>query len=320
MILRCCLLLLVFFSPAVAQPAQHSQTESDIESHTQSQLRVVSSIRPLHSLLSAIMHGSGKPALLLDSSQSIHHYSLRPSERRLLANADLLFWIGDALESFMPRILHALPDHTRGVKLIETDQLLLLPPRQTDSNASGSNNHHTHATVDPHIWLSPANAILMAKKMAAVLSEAEPSHAAVYQQNTIKLTARLNQLQKKIRLSFPQKKFNYLVYHDAFQYFEDSIKVKPLAVISTNEEQTPGARHLKRIHKLLTDNKVNCIIYNTSTLPPIVNNLIQDHASLAVYLEPTGQQFKSGEDLYFQLMHTMIDAYKQCQINNSPRP
>ncbi|MDH5393000.1 MAG: zinc ABC transporter substrate-binding protein [Gammaproteobacteria bacterium] len=315
MILRCCLLLLVLFTPVLALSAEQSATGSDVKHKSASKLKVVTTIRPLHSLLSSIMQGNGKPVLLLDSRQSIHHYSLRPSQRRALADADLIFWLAESLESFMPRVLKAIPEQIHVVKLIDTKGLLLLEPRTISADADKKHRHgdEHRSHIDPHIWLSIDNALLIAAKMSETLSMLDPAFKHLYQNNLIRLSARLNALQKKISLSFDKRRFDYLVYHDAFQYFENAVNIKPLAAISKSEEQRPGIRHLSQIQKLLSDKQVSCLVYNTKPLPAIAANLIRDTAISPVYLDPTAQDFAAGTELYFQLMQAMHNAYAQCQ-------
>jgi len=258
------------------------------------------------------MQGTGTPVLLIDSNQSPHHYSLRPSQRSTLAHSDILFWVGDELESFMPRVLNAIPKKVKVIELIEASGLTLLEPRR-----DGKHNHHHDAhhdgDHDAHIWLSIDNAIVMANVMASTLSQFDKNRENIYQSNLTKLTKRLAQLKKDIQHNFKTSNFNYLVYHDAFQYFENLIHTKPLAAITTDEEQAPGMRHLSEINQLISKNKINCLIYNTSSVPAIVRNLSPQKGMKMIYLEPLGQDFKPGPDLYFDLLKSLATGYQQCR-------
>ena len=309
MILRCRLLLLIFFtssfSLANALASDNSSLSKPLEHGLTKNLTIAVTIRPLHSLLSIIMQGTGSPVLLLDSNQSPHHYSLRPSQRSTLAHSDILFWIGEPLESFMPRVLSALPKKVKVIELINSSGLTLLAPRS-------EHDDHGHHQLDPHIWLSIDNAIIMAGVMADELSRLDEQRRNIYQTNLKKLTIRLQQIKKEIEKSFKETDFNYLVYHDAFQYFEQQINLKPLAAITTDEEHAPGIRHLSEINQLISKNKISCLIYNTPTLPAITRNLVNQKTTKKIYLEPLGQNLESGPDLYFNLMQSLSTGYQQC--------
>ena len=305
MILRCRLLLLIFFLLSSFAPTISQATEGQT---AKSKLRVVTTIRPLHSLLSNLMQGVATPVLLLDSSQSVHHYSLRPSQRSTLSHSDILFWVGENLESFMPRVLNAIPKKVQVVELLNTKGLKLLEPR--------SNTQHHHSSFDPHIWLSIDNAISIARKMSASLIRFDPEHQLLYQSNLLQLTNKLLEQKKSISAKFIKPEFNYLVYHDALQYFEEQINIAPIATISTDEEQTPGIRHISKINKIIKNNTINCLIYNTPTLPAIARNLIDNKKILTVHIDPLGQNLKADPDLYFNLLDSITNGYVQCQAQS----
>jgi len=307
MILRCSLLLLIFFTSSTSVAAVTSNIPTgSTESLTKKQT-IVTTIRPLHSLLSFIMQGTGQPVLLLDSNQSPHHYSLRPSQRSTLAHSDILFWIGEPLESFMPRVLNALPNNVEVIELITTKGLTILTPRSEENHGT-----HHHGQQDPHIWLSIDNAIIISRVMAAALSRIDKTQQAIYQTNLNNLTTRLKSLKKDILSSFQETDVNYLVYHDAFQYFENLIHAKPLAAITSDEERAPGIRHLREINQLITKHKINCLIYHTPTVPAITRNL-ENHKNIKkIYIEPLGQNLKPGPDLYFELIQSLSTGYQQC--------
>lgn len=328
MILRCCLFLLVFFTSVATNAAEANQPGAQMRAVTEhahaKKLTVVATIRPVHSLLSFIMQGTDKPILLLDQTSSVHHYSLRPSQRRTLAHADILFWIGEPLESFMPRVINSLPRKVQTIELIETKGLALLEPRSAKTEAEGDahkHDQHSHDSlhgahhdehVDPHIWLSIDNALTMATQMAKTLSQSNPALKALYFTNLKKLAERLSNEKKRLLKSFHQSDFNFLVYHDAFQYFETQINIKPLIAISTDEERTPSIKQLRKVNKVIANNSINCLIYNTSTLPSITRSLQKNNMS-KIYIDPLGQSFTPGADLYFNLLESLASRYQQCQ-------
>jgi len=320
MILRSHLYRLIFFiaglclssSVVAATPEQPTKLKPQSSQKT---ISVVASIRPLHSLLSQLMQGVAEPVLLLDQNQSAHHFSLRPSQRNTLSHADIIFWIGEPLESFMPRVMKALPRQVKTVALIANKKLHLLQPRSADA-------HHQHGhgqtSIDPHIWLSVDNALAMAGQMLQVLSQSDPEHTANYQENFRQLKSKLHQLKQQLATSLSSKNFNYLVYHDAFQYFEAELKIAPLAAISNDEEHAPGMRHLVFINQLINKKSISCIIFNTSQPPAVARKLTKAGSIQQLFVQPLGQSFKAGPELYFELMSSLAKAYQQCSQLQSP--
>lgn len=309
MILRSHLHRLIFFlagiclstSPHAATPEQSAKLET-----SQSTIRVVASIRPVHSLLSQLTQGVAEPVLLLDQNQSAHHFSLRPSQRNTLSHADVFFWVGEPLESFMPRVIKALPRQVKTVALISNKKLHLLEPR------SANDHGHGHTSIDPHIWLSVENALAMAEQMQQVLVSHDPGHRTTYEHNYLQLKNRLVQLQQRLAQSLNSKNFDYLVYHDAFQYFEAALKIAPLAAISDDEEHAPGMRHLVSINQLINKKNISCIIFNTSQPPAVARKLTKAGSIQQLFVQPLGQNIKAGPELYFDLMSSLASAYQQC--------
>jgi len=309
MILRCSVFLLVFFISAAAQATKPAEKTPSVNTDP---LTVVATIRPVHSLLSSITQGVTTPVLLLDQTASVHHYSLLPSQRSTLNHADLIFWIGAALEGFLPRVLNSLPRQVKVIELIEAKNIRSLQPRgSVDEHAGHAHGHHNE-NIDPHLWLSIDNAMAMAQSMTTALSKADPANKAIYQTNLKKLIKRLQQTKNKTLQEFKNANFNYLVYHDAYQYFENMIKVKPLSAISNDEENAPGIRHLTQVNQLISKHKINCLIYNSYKLPAIVNNLIDQNIT-KIQIDPLAQNLKPGPELYFNLLDSISSGYQQCR-------
>ena len=177
---------------------------------------VAVTIKPVHSLVAGVMKGVGEPQLVMSTSASPHHYSLRPSERRALANASLIFWVGPELESFMPRILHSLDQSSTVIALIEAEGLLRLPARTVHHHAE------TESRIDPHIWLSPQNAHIMVDVIANELGRADTAHAHIYDANRKRLHQRISETDGQIGRKLAANTSAFLSYHDAYQYYENA--------------------------------------------------------------------------------------------------
>lgn len=268
---------------------------------------VVVSISPLQALVSGVMRGVAQPTLLLYSSQSPHHASLRPSQLRALNQARLVFWIGPQMETFLPSVLSNLGPHTKTVALMANPKLHLLPRRNTH-NETG---HGDHPALDPHIWLSSYNAGIMVNEIAAQLSELDPKHRAIYMNNAhrmqLKITALHNQLAGKL---VPGA--GYISYHDAYQYFEKEFGLHHLGSVSQNEELQPSAKHVRELRQLIQQQSIHCIVYDAPIRPALIDTLLRGSSAQAVELDALGLLQPNDQRSWFVLMQNLADNFAQC--------
>ena len=177
----------------------------------------------------------------MHGGQSPHTFSLRPSDARALDGADVLFWIGPALEQPLQRIPPNLRV-TRSVAMLEAAGMELLPARELGDSDDA---HHDHAApdggetafVDPHLWLSPGNAIAMSEEIARVLSQVDPANAGRYDVNAAQLVQRLTTLDKDLRVKFSDATAPYAVFHDAYQYLEQRYGLHAAGTVTTRRAQ-----------------------------------------------------------------------------------
>ena len=290
MLLRSLLLLssLLCLTPALAQP------------------RVVASILPIHSLTDAIMQGIAEPELLIPAQASPHDWTLRPSQRRALQEADLIIWVGSSLETFMPHILQGTPDSVRDLELTSLPGLELI-------RKEGDDHGHEEAHIDPHIWLDPKQSIIIARGIARKLTEIDPQHADRYQANLESLTTRLDQLDRELReATAPVQARPFVVYHDAYGYFIRRYGLLQVGQVTLSAHQQPGARHLRELRAQLMGGTVRCLFTEPQFQPAIVSNLIEGtHVRLAE-LDPIGSSLKAGPEAYFQLMNALSESLTSC--------
>jgi zinc transport system substrate-binding protein len=290
MMLRSLLLLsaLFFLTPALAQP------------------RVVASILPIHSLTDAIMQGVAEPELLIPAQASPHDWSLRPSQRKALQEADLIIWVGTSLETFMPHLLQGTPDSVQNLELTSLPGLELI-------RKEGHDHDHEEAHIDPHIWLDPNQTIIIARGIARRLAELDPQHATLYQQNLDSLVARLNRLDRKLReATTPVQSVPFVVYHDAYGYFIRRYGLHQVGQVTLSAHQQPGARHLRELRKQLMDGSVRCLFTEPQFQPAIVGNLIEGTDVRLAELDPIGSSLKPGPEIYFQLMNELSASLTEC--------
>jgi len=279
--------------------------------------RVVASITPFQTLIASLMEGiASKPQLLVKNGGSPHDYSLRPSDLKLLKEADIIFWAGPNLESFLIKPLNTIVEKQKPIiiQLDKTPGLLLLPTR----NSTGEQHEHaegdncTHALIDMHFWLDPNNAILLTDLMAKTLSNFDPLHANIYKQNANRFKIQLKALDSKIVMELKEVKATpFIVFHDAYQYFEHHYGLKGVGAITLNPEVPPSVKRLRFIRQTIEKTKAHCVFSEPQFQPKLVQSIVQDLPIKTGELDPLGKG-NSSSNGYFVLLENLADSLKSC--------
>jgi zinc transport system substrate-binding protein len=303
-------LLLIFFTLAWASSV-HAKD-----------LQVVTSLKPVHSLTAAIMGETGTPTLLISGSASPHTFSLKPSHARALEKADLVVWIGAALERFLEAPLTNLASNALSLPLIEAEGISLLDAR-TGGIWSGQedNDHHDHAdhdehdgeALDPHIWLDLSNAIAMTRAIETALNEVYPEQAAIFSENAKALRAQLRKLDQDIEaLTQPVTNRPYFVFHDAYQYFEKYYGLTPLGAVTASPDIRPGARRLTDLREVGDAQSRICVFAEPQFEPRLLNILTERENATLAYLDPLGSDIPAGPEQYEKTMRALVDNLVTC--------
>jgi len=269
---------------------------------------VVVSIKPIHSLVAAIMREVGTPVLLLESSYTPHAYALKPSDAQRLADARLVVWIGPQLESFLARPLAALSHPARLVRLIDAPGIDPLPLR-------GVHDHGETTTGgrDPHFWLDPLRAIAAADVISDALIAADPPNAARYRHNRDELKMRLRNLHEDIeRKLAPLRDATFVVFHDAYQYLEQRYKLKLAAFLTIDPELAPGAARLRTTRDIIRDASVSCVFAEPQFQPRLIGVVAEGLPVRVGTLDPLGLDINAGVDAYFRLMTGLAANLADC--------
>lgn len=276
--------------------------------------RVVASILPVHSLVAGVMEGAGTPALIVKGTGSAHLYTLRPSGARALERADLVFWVGPTLETFLEKPLKSLSGKASVVALVETPGLELLRPRGGGFWANGGKARADHAgerNVDPHIWLDPANAKKMVAAIRSALVRKDPLGGDIYRANARRLIHRLDRLARDLEgLIAPVREVPYLVYHDGFQYFERRFGLNALGSVTASPERKPGPRRVRKIRELIERGRVACVFGGPRI--PFIAILIEGSRALSATLDALGTGLTPGPDQYFAMMRANGFSLVRC--------
>ncbi len=279
---------------------------------------VVASVRPVHAIASAVMKGVGQPQLLLPAGASLHAHAMKPSEARLLSRAKVVFWVGPSLEAFLVKPLAALAGKARVVSLLNTQGLETLPARAAGLDAGHDHDHgHEHAAdptlPDGHIWLDPRNAVAMANAMAEALAVADPVNAQDYWANAETFSRDAMALDRDLHVRLaPVRDKPFLVFHDAYQYFETRYRLAAQGSVSLSPEQPPSARRLAAIQERMRQGGAVCIFSEPQFEPRYVQMLVEGSGARIGVLDPEGAALKDGPDLYFSLLNGMADELVRC--------
>lgn len=308
---------------------------------------VVTSIKPLHSLVAGVMQGVGEPHLLVGGGESPHTYSMRPSDAEALSNADVIFWVGEELETFLERPIANLGADARAVALLHAPGMTLLEfpedgdEAHTDDHADGEDEHagdhpddheeaaddhhddhhddepgehaHHHAGTDPHVWLDPANARAMVAEIVAVLADVDAKNADIYRRNGADLTARLEQLEADTTETLkPYRDIPYFTFHEAFRYFGSRFGLDSQGAISLSPDRQPGAQRLREIRAEIGRYDRACIFAEPQFPPKLVDVIVEGTPARTGTLDPLGAALAPGPDLYLDLIRSNRDAFANC--------
>lgn len=298
------------------------------------QPRVVATIKPIDSLVAMVMQGAGEPHLLIAAGASPHTYSLKPSDAQALQQADVLFWVGEGLETFLEKPLRALPEKAKVVELAHAPGVTLLPYRAEgpghadadddaggheghhDADADGHGHGHTHAAGSPdmHIWLDPANAQAIVRAVAAALTEADAGRAELYRSNAEQAVDRLQQLDATLRQQLtPLAGRAYIVFHDAYQYLEHRYGLQPLGAVTVSPERQPSARRIATIRDAIVASGAVCVFAEPQFPPKLVQTLTEGTPARTGVLDAEGgAAIPAGPGAYPAIMLGLADALRDC--------
>lgn len=295
--------------------------------------RVAVDIAPVHSIVARVMEGVDAPGLILRAGTSPHDYALRPSDAALIDGADVVVWVGPNMTPWMDGPIDALAGRAKVLMLDEAPGVTLLPARDAGpfepdhhegegpeeaARPEGHEGAHGLDGMDGHVWLDPANAAAFAQAVAATLTAADPEHAAVYEANAAAFGAETTALSDEIssRLA-PARGKPFLVFHDAYQYFEKRFDLPAAGSLALTDGEAPGAARIADLRARIGAEGVVCAFAEPSFDPKLIETVIEGSAVRAGTLDPEGIALTPGPDLYPALMRGLAESLADCL---APKP
>lgn len=306
---------------------------------------VVASIKPVHSLVAAVMEGVGEPELLVKGAASPHAYALRPSEARALERAKVVFWVGEGMETFLAGPLETLGGNARVVELVKAHDLVELDFREggpfeahdhgdheghdhahddddDEAGHDGGDDHaheghghegHDHGAIDMHLWLDPSNAKAFVREIEEALSAADPDNAATYEANADALKEKLDALIAETDAALaPVRGRGFVVFHDAYQYFENRFDIQAAGSITVSPEAIPGAQRLTDIRAKVAELGATCIFAEPQFEPRLISVVAEGTQARTGVLDPLGADLEDGPELYFELIRNLTTSLTTC--------
>lgn len=349
------ILLVAAFLAGIFLPPLHKHNKNFKSQSTNQKTKILVTIKPLYSLVLGLTKNVPgiQTELLLSPPHSPHTFHLKPSDVNKIVQADLIIWVGPELENFLITPLANLKAKTQLLPLIKTAPLTLLTVRQDehwephdhshepetydhnhnpDHDHNHDHDHHDHDhhdhsadSIDPHIWLNTQNARAMVLTISETLQKRDPRHRAIYLKNTQNLLKKIDvlhtQIQKQLAIPKAANK-PFLVFHDAYQYFEKEFGLKASGSITLNPQVPLSAKRLSALQASIKKDNIQCIFSEPEFSQNLVQKLLYNTKMKNFELDPLGARIQmkphQEEEFYFDLMKGLSDSFKTCLITNDP--
>ena len=264
---------------------------------------VVVSMAPLHSIVSAVTDGVTEPVLLLSPAVSVHDFHLKPSDIKRLSQADIVFWGGPELETGLVKALEAVENQDKNVPILKDSRLTLYPAREDD--------HHDE--IDGHFWLMPENMETVALIVAEALTRIDPDNGRLYRENADRVQKRLAALKNKGKdILAPYKRKPYVVFHEAYQYFEKSFDLPSLGALFTDPHHAAGALRITEMREKIKQAGTVCVFSEPQFSDKKIKAAAEGLSVVFGELDPVGSALAPGKEFYPELMERLIRSFKDC--------
>ncbi|UTW00473.1 zinc ABC transporter substrate-binding protein ZnuA [Marinomonas rhizomae] len=308
---------------------------------------IVTSIKPVSMVVAAIAGDKAEIQQIVSSTASPHDFALRPSDLRKIVNADTVVWVGESLERFLEKPLENAGKEDSSIEWLALDGMALhnfAKEHHHDEDEAEDDHHHDHEAhddheheghgdhdeheehdehegheghhhdgVDPHVWLSPDNAKVLAKAVTARLVSLDSANAEYYKGNLASFEKGLTAKDAEIRKALNKvNKVPYIVFHDGYSYFEQHYGLSHAGEITVSPERKPGAKKVAEIRHEIQENKVQCVFSEPQFSPAIVKTLLEGSDVKTAPLDPLGGKVKMGSNAYFSFLDSLSGQFLSC--------
>lgn len=306
-------------------------------------------IAPLHSLVSQVMQGVAEPNLLIPPEASPHQYTLRPSQAKSLSDANIVFWMGESFTPWLEKAMDNIASSAQKIEMLELDGTIIHEFREgatfeshddheqevhhDDKHDADKEQHHDEQQVankevhheeeghhddhgkNPHAWLDPENAKFWVAKIKEILSTQDPANASTYSRNAADATAKLDQLIQQTRVSIDALgEVKFIVFHDAYQYFEERFHISAAGAIALGDAEDPSPARIAEIRETVKNSAVTCVFSEPQFNPGLVHSVFEGTSvSTIAVMDPLGADIAPGSGHYPALIQKMVNSLTQCK-------
>ncbi|WP_111639440.1 zinc ABC transporter substrate-binding protein ZnuA [Marinomonas shanghaiensis] len=300
---------------------------------------IATSIKPVSMVVAAIAGDKADIQQIVSSTASPHDFAMRPSDLKKITDADTVVWVGEALEKFLEKPLENAGKESNAIEWLALEGMQLHNfAEEHHHEEHGDHEHHEehheehddhehhddhddhegheghdHSGIDPHVWLSPDNALVLAKAVTNRLVSLDAANAEYYRDNLASFEKGLSAKDAEIRTALNKvNKVPYIVFHDGYSYFEQHYGLQNVGEITVSPERKPGAKKVAEIRHEIEENKVQCVFSEPQFSPAIVKTLLEGSDVKTAPLDPLGSQVKMGTNAYFSFLDSLSGQFLSC--------
>ena len=305
--------------------------------------QVAVDIAPVHSLVARVMEGVAVPDLIIQPGASPHEYSLRPSEAAALQASDLVFWVGPGLTPWLADTIETLAQEASVTALSKLDGTVKLEFRESamfevhdhddhsghddhdahadhdahddhdDHDGTAGHDEHDHGAYDPHTWLSPKNAMTWLNAIAGQLSSVDPDNAGAYFANAAAGRAEIEVLMGDVTAILdPLRNGRFIVFHDAYQYFEQDFNFPVSGALSISDASDPSPARIAEIRDRIAEQGIDCVLAEPQFNPGLIVTVLDGTDAQTGILDPIGSDLEPGSALYPDMIRNLAKALASC--------
>lgn len=278
--------------------------------------KIVISIKPIHSLASALLEGIHTPTLFLEQTVSAHHHHMRPSDSRKLHEADLVVWVGPNLETFLTQSVSNLKRSTQVIQITSIPTLKRYPMRTSHCHHHHSeHHHHFEPDLDPHVWLDTQNAQHIVHHLKEAFLTLFPESAQRLHQNTAQLELRLKHLETYIHGQFAHRHPTQLMgFHDGYQYYEKQFQRPAPYIVSQTPHAPLSAKSISKAQQYIQQHPIGCLVSEPQIKAKTLKLITQGSSVQIINIDPLGNAFEKGPSAYFELLKSMTQKFVRCSV------
>lgn len=284
-------------------------------------LRIVTDIPPIGSLVAQVAKELGDVEVLVRSGASAHHYSLKPSDVKSIAEADLIIFVDESLTTWLPGTIEKVAVGTDTIVLNEVNGLTLWSFRENelfagheDEEEDGHDHSHGdgHSEHDPHTWLDPKNAQIWLKLIGERLSQLDPMNSSRYMSNAEAAVVNAEKLSEAIIGKLAKPTGDFFVYHDAFQYFERRFDVVATGSISAGDASSPSAARMASLREKAVSGDVSCVFSEPQFSENLISSVFEGRDTKHAIIDPLGSLLPIDENLYAEVLNDVAQKFADC--------